>query len=78
MVDDVRRSVLMKAAEIGELREQTLTEAPDALERRGGRAARALDAGGTLFALGNGGSATDAMDVVADLRAARGRGARST
>ena len=31
-----------------------------------------LDAGGTLLALGNGGSATDAMDVVADLRAARG------
>ena len=36
-----------------------------------------LDAGGTLLALGNGGSATDAMDVVADFRAAR-RGARST
>ena len=30
----------------------------------------ALAAGGTLLALGNGGSATDAMDVVADLRAA--------
>ena len=30
------------------------------------RCARALDAGGRLMALGNGGSATDAMDVVAD------------
>ena len=29
-----------------------------------------LDAGGTVLALGNGGSATDAMDAVADLRAA--------
>jgi D-sedoheptulose 7-phosphate isomerase len=28
-----------------------------------------LDAGGRVLALGNGGSATDAMDVVADLRA---------
>ena len=29
----------------------------------------AFDAGGRLLALGNGGSATDAMDVVADFRA---------
>ena len=29
----------------------------------------ALDAGGRVLALGNGGSATDAMDLVADLRA---------
>ena len=33
---------------------------------RGGRCAAALDAGGRLLALGNGGSATDAIDVVAD------------
>ena len=32
------------------------------------RCARAFDAGGRLLALGNGGSATDAMDAVADLR----------
>ena len=31
-----------------------------------------FDAGGRLLALGNGGSATDAMDVVADFRAPRG------
>ncbi|MDQ3857546.1 MAG: SIS domain-containing protein, partial [Actinomycetota bacterium] len=31
---------------------------------------RALDSGGKVLAFGNGGSATDAMDVVADLRAA--------
>ncbi len=65
VIDDVRRSVLMKAEEIGELRAQTLAEDV-------GAAARALrasfDAGGKLLALGNGGSATDAMDVVADFR----------
>ena len=33
-----------------------------------------LDAGGRLLACGNGGSATDAMDLVADLRAAARRG----
>ena len=31
--------------------------------------ARGFDAGGRLLALGNGGSATDAMDAVADFRA---------
>jgi D-sedoheptulose 7-phosphate isomerase len=58
---DVQRSIEAKAAEIGGLREQTLaenalTEVADAI--RGAR----------VLALGNGGSATDAMDVVADLR----------
>jgi D-sedoheptulose 7-phosphate isomerase len=62
---DVRASILMKAEETGALREQTLTEGADALAG----AADALRGGGRLLALGNGGSATDAMDVVADLRA---------
>jgi D-sedoheptulose 7-phosphate isomerase len=64
--EDVRRSIEAKAMEIGALREQTLTENASVLEA----AAGALT--GRLLALGNGGSATDAMDVVADLRA-RGR-----
>ncbi len=63
---DVRASVLAKAAEVSALREQTLGEGRATL----GAAARALracfDAGGRLLALGNGGSATDAMDAVAD------------
>jgi D-sedoheptulose 7-phosphate isomerase len=63
---DVRASVLMKAQEIGALREQTLTEGALALAA----AAEAVRAGGRVLALGNGGSATDAMDVVADLRSA--------
>jgi D-sedoheptulose 7-phosphate isomerase len=72
VLEDVRGSVLMKSEEIGALREQTLGEGADAL----GLAADALRAGfergGTLLALGNGGSATDAMDVVADFRSGSG------
>jgi D-sedoheptulose 7-phosphate isomerase len=66
VLDDVRRSALMKAADVGALREQTLGENQQALVD----AAAAVRGCGTLLALGNGGSATDAMDVVADFRAA--------
>jgi D-sedoheptulose 7-phosphate isomerase len=66
VLEDVRRSVLMKAEEVGALREQTLTEGRAELLA----AAAALRAGGRVLALGNGGSATDAMDFVADLHAA--------
>jgi D-sedoheptulose 7-phosphate isomerase len=66
VLDDVRGSVLMKAGDVARLREQTLTENRDALIA----AAAAVRDCGTLLALGNGGSATDAMDVVADFRAA--------
>ena len=69
VVEDVRRSVLMKAEEVGALREQTLTENRHALRAAAADLRGAFAAGGTLLALGNGGSATDAMDVVADLRA---------
>jgi D-sedoheptulose 7-phosphate isomerase len=69
VVDDVRRSVLMKAEEVGALRAQTLTESADELTAAAAALRRVFDAGGTLLAFGNGGSATDAMDVVADLTA---------
>ncbi|HEV7773764.1 MAG TPA: SIS domain-containing protein [Conexibacter sp.] len=68
VLDDVRRSILMKSAEIGALRTQTLTDNTAALRDAATRLRERLDAGGTLLALGNGGSATDAMDAVADLR----------
>lgn len=70
VLDDVRRSVLMKAHEVGALREQTLTDNRDALLAAAGAMRESFEGGGKLLALGNGGSATDAMDVVADLRAA--------
>jgi D-sedoheptulose 7-phosphate isomerase len=77
VLDDVRRSVLMKADEIGALREQTLTENRAVLVDAACVVRRSFEHGGKLLALGNGGSATDAMDVVADFRAAAfGGGAR--
>jgi D-sedoheptulose 7-phosphate isomerase len=68
VIDDVRRSVLMKAEEVGDLRRQTLTDGREALVAAAGSLRAVLDAGGKLLALGNGGSATDAMDAVADFR----------
>jgi D-sedoheptulose 7-phosphate isomerase len=70
VVQDVRRSVVMKADEVGALREQTLTEGRAALGEAALVLRRALDGNGTLFVFGNGGSATDAMDAVADFRGA--------
>lgn len=70
VVADVRASVVTKAREIAELRRQTLTDNADALESAAAALRERFAAGGRLLALGNGGSATDAMDVVADLRAA--------
>ena len=68
VVEDVRRSILAKAEEIGQLRAQTLEENRDELLAAAAGLRADLEAGGRLLALGNGGSATDAMDVVADFR----------
>src|SRR6185312_6557549 len=51
------------------LRAQTLGEGRDALIAAAADVRAAFGRGGRLLALGNGGSATDAMDVVADFRA---------
>jgi D-sedoheptulose 7-phosphate isomerase len=76
VVDDVSRSALMKAAEIAALRAQTLTDNRDALLCAAADLRACFEHGGKLLALGNGGSATDAMDAVADFRTplAAGRG----
>jgi D-sedoheptulose 7-phosphate isomerase len=71
VVDDVRSSVLMKSQEIAALRAQTLLENADALADAAGSLAASFERDGKLLALGNGGSSTDAMDVVADLRSPR-------
>jgi D-sedoheptulose 7-phosphate isomerase len=68
VVADVRSSVLARAADVGELRAQTLTENRDELLASAEGLGADLDGGATLLALGNGGSATDAMDAVADFR----------
>jgi D-sedoheptulose 7-phosphate isomerase len=68
VLDDVRRSVLAKADEVAELRAQTLMDNRDELFAAAADLRTRLDAGGKLLALGNGGSATDSMDAVADFR----------
>jgi D-sedoheptulose 7-phosphate isomerase len=65
---DVQRSVQDKAAEIGRLRAETLNETRAAVIAAAGQLARARADGRKVLAAGNGGSATDAMDAVADLR----------
>ena len=68
VLEDVRSSALLKAEEIGQLRAQTLGEGREVLVAAAAALRERFDAGGKLLALGNGGSATDAMDVVADFR----------
>ena len=65
---DVRASVLMKAEETASLRARTLGEGREVLAGAAQALRGRLDAGGRLLVLGNGGSATDAMDVAADMR----------
>ena len=64
---DVQASVVMKAREIEALREQTVRDGAAALAAAATTLRDVFARGGTLLALGNGGSATDAMDFVADL-----------
>ncbi len=66
---DVAASVRAKADDCVALRRMTLT-APtiEILARAADGIRDRLDRGGTILAIGNGGSATDAMDFVADLR----------
>jgi D-sedoheptulose 7-phosphate isomerase len=68
VLDDVRRSVLAKSEEIGELRAQTLSDNVDELLGAAADLRGCFDRGGKLLTLGNGGSATDSMDAVADFR----------
>jgi len=72
---DVRRSAVMKAEEVQELRARTLYGSAEPIRRAADALRKAFATGGRLLALGNGGSATDAIDVVADFSSApRARG----
>ncbi len=67
VLGDIAGSAMLKAREVCELREATLAAGGDgALAAAAATLRGALDDGGRLMALGNGGSATDSMDVVAD------------
>jgi D-sedoheptulose 7-phosphate isomerase len=69
VIRDVARSALSKSEDIAALREQTLTENRDALIAAALVLRDSFERGHKLLALGNGGSATDAMDLVADFQA---------
>ncbi|MFT3864465.1 MAG: SIS domain-containing protein [Solirubrobacterales bacterium] len=68
VIADVRASILAKSEEVGALRRQTLGEGAGELRAAAATLRASLEAGGKVLALGNGGSATDATDLVADLR----------
>jgi D-sedoheptulose 7-phosphate isomerase len=63
---DVAASAQAKFADVVALRAATLAGGCQTLAAAAAELRDALDAGGRLLALGNGGSATDAADVVAD------------
>ena len=63
----VRHSTLEKCREMIALRRATLEQCGDLIVAAGVAMAQAFAAGATLLAFGNGGSTTDAQDMVADL-----------
>lgn len=63
----VRHSTLEKCHEIVALRRATFDQGRDLIVSAGQLMARAFASGATLLAFGNGGSATDAQDLVTDL-----------
>jgi D-sedoheptulose 7-phosphate isomerase len=64
LLEQATRSTAEKAAEITSLRRTVLEQSGEELERCAVAVARSFDGGGRLFAFGNGGSSTDAQDVV--------------
>jgi D-sedoheptulose 7-phosphate isomerase len=66
VLSSVKTSTLQKCADAVELRRQVIQREADNLVRCGEALARAFAAGAKLLAFGNGGSATDAQDLVAD------------
>jgi D-sedoheptulose 7-phosphate isomerase len=67
VLEDVRASAMMKAEEVQALRERTLMGSLEPLRLAAAAVSESLERGGRVLALGNGGSATDAADLVADL-----------
>src|SRR6516165_6681354 len=63
----VRHSTLEKCREVIALRRTTLANSGEQIVAAGRAMARAFAGGATLLAFGNGGSATDAQDMVTEL-----------
>jgi D-sedoheptulose 7-phosphate isomerase len=70
VIEDVRSNVVMKAEEVGALRERTIEGSRAVLLEAAAELRSIFDRGGKALVFGNGGSATDSMDLVADLRSA--------
>ena len=66
VLSSVKTSTLQKCADVVELRRQVIQRESDNLVQCGEALTRAFAAGAKLLAFGNGGSATDAQDLVAD------------
>jgi D-sedoheptulose 7-phosphate isomerase len=67
VLSQVRYSTIEKCHEVIALRRATLAQAGEQIVAAGRAMARAFAAGATLFAFGNGGSTTDAQDLVTEL-----------
>lgn len=63
----VRHSTIEKCREVIALRQAVLEQSGDQIAAAGTAMARAFSAGATLLAFGNGGSTTDAQDLVTEL-----------
>src|SRR5436309_14861237 len=63
----VRHSTLEKCREVIELRRASLEHSRERIVEAGQAMARGFVAGATLLAMGNGGSTTDAEDMLVDL-----------
>ncbi|MEO8193207.1 MAG: SIS domain-containing protein [Gemmatimonadales bacterium] len=66
VTESVAQSIRAKASETGSLREQVASEQPAAIANAAHAIAAAVDRGGKVIVLGNGGSATDANDFALD------------
>jgi D-sedoheptulose 7-phosphate isomerase len=66
VVEEVQRSMLQKVQEVNRLRAEASESEAAALSAIAAAIVKRLDQGGKLIAFGNGGSATDATDFVAD------------
>lgn len=67
VLSQVRHSTIEKCKEVVALRQSILHSSRDKIVAAGMDMASAFSQGATLWAFGNGGSATDAQDIVADL-----------
>jgi D-sedoheptulose 7-phosphate isomerase len=67
VLTQVRHSTLQKCQEVIALRQATLAQSKEQIVEAGKAMTQAFAVGATLFAFGNGGSATDAHDLVSDL-----------